>query len=187
MRAGLNRNGLRLRTYFYPGVLLPIEHEYLPPPSGFLGKSLNGLRAALRVALGIGRGSCLRSIAPADSRRGRVVQLAGDLARDIQADHAIILTEPAYSAARNYQIILPIFTSFRREISAHDLLVAPRPWFEVFPTPMDHVLLPIPATHSVWHGEAIERETEYVVDEDTLAEIDGRLCDYFSLPPEGES
>src|SRR5687768_11310594 len=33
VRQGLNRNGLRTNTYFYPGTLLPIEHEGLPSPS----------------------------------------------------------------------------------------------------------------------------------------------------------
>jgi hypothetical protein len=66
------------------------------------------------------------------------------------------------------------------------LLVSSREWLSVFSSATDQALLPIPATHSVWHDTDIARETEYVLDDDTLAEIDRRLCDYFSLPPAGE-
>jgi hypothetical protein len=180
---GLNRNGLRSRTYFYPGTLLPIPHEQLPPHAGFLGRSLHELRAALRGALGIGCGSCLHPSAPAQSVRGRVVVLAEHVAIDLHTEFAVVLTEPRYSATRNYQIILPIFTTFGREISSHDLLISSRAWLGLSSTPIHRALLPIPATHSIWHEDDIARETEHVVDDVTLAEIDRRLCDYFSLGP----
>jgi hypothetical protein len=187
-RLGLNRNGLRSLTYFYPGTLLPIPHEHLPPPAGFLGRSLNELREGLRAALGIGCGSCLRPSAPANSIRGRVVGLARHLANDLHTEIAVVLTEPRYSATRNYQIILPIFTTFGRQTSSHDLVTSSRDWFAVSSVPIDRALLPIPATHSIWHEDDIVRETEHVVDDETLREIDRRLCDYFSLgPPDAES
>jgi hypothetical protein len=182
-RAGLSRNRLWRRTYFYPGALLPIPHEELPPHSGFLGRSLHDLRASLRGALGIGRGSCLASSAPRGSCRGRVVVLRSRLARDIRTAFAVVLTEPGYSARRNYQIILPIFAAFGRETADRDLLVSSRNWLDVFSNPVDRALLPIPTVHSVWHRDDIARETEYVVDDETLREIDHRLCDYFSLTP----
>jgi hypothetical protein len=186
-RQGLNRNGLRSTTYFYPGTLLPLPHEHLPPYSGFLGGALHEMRSALRTALGIGRGSCLHPATPANSIRGRVVMLAEHLAIDLHTDFAVVLTEPRYSATRNYQIILPIFTTFGRETSSHDLLISSREWLGALPTPIERALLPIPATHSVWHNDDIARETEYVVDDRTLREIDRRLCGYFSLPlPEVE-
>jgi hypothetical protein len=185
VRQGLNRNGLRSRTWFYPGTLLPIPHEHLPPHTGFLGRSLDELRDALRSALGIGSGSCLHPSAPANSIRGRVVVLAEHLARDLHTALAVVLTEPGYSVARNYQIILPIFTTFGRETSSHDVLVSAREWLDVFSARVDRALLPIPATHSVWHEDDIARETEHVVDDETLREIDRRLCDYFSLPLDG--
>jgi hypothetical protein len=182
VREGLNRNGLRSRSYFYPGTLLAVSHERLPPHSGFLGKSLAELRTALRFALGIGRGSCLGPYAPAGSCRGRLVYLSAALARGLGASAAIVLTEPAYSAQRNYQIILPIFTKFSREGGTYDLLVSGRDWLHFLPA-HSRVMLPVPLTQSVWHDAHITRETEYVVDDETLREIDRRLCDYFSLPP----
>ncbi|HEX2209758.1 MAG TPA: hypothetical protein VHG93_18905 [Longimicrobium sp.] len=115
--------------------------------------------------------------------RGRLVILHPAPAEDIGATVGIVLTEPRYSAARNYQIIPPVFTSYGPQIADHDLLVSGRGWLDVFPAAVDQVLPAVPTTHSVWHHDDIPRETEYVVDDDTLAEIDRRLCDCFSLPP----
>jgi hypothetical protein len=187
VREGLNRNGLLKPTCFYPGTLLPIIHERLPRHSGYLVKSLDELRSALRAALGIGRGSCLADGAPRGSCRGRVVALSTDMGAGIGASSAIVLTEPGYSAERKYQIILPIFTASGRKADLYDLLVFRRRWLRVVSSPGNGVLLPIPITQSIWHEADIARETEHVVDDETLREIDRRLCDYFSLePPDAE-
>jgi hypothetical protein len=113
------------------------------------------------------------------------VLLSLALAKEIDASAAIVLTEPRYSAERHYQIIVPIFAGPSEAVARHDLLVVGCDWLNVLPTPVDHVLLALPATHSVWHDDDIARETEYVVDDETLREIDRRLCDYFSLAPPG--
>jgi hypothetical protein len=183
IREGLNRNGLLKPTNFYPGTLLPIIHERLPRHSGYLGRSLDALRAALRAALGIGRGSCLADGAPMGSCRGRVVTLSADMSANVHASFAVVLTEPGYSAERKYQIILPIFAASGRRADLYDLLVSRRPWLPGISSPEDGVLLPVPITQSVWHEEDIAGETEHVVDDETLAEIDRRLCGYFSLEP----
>lgn len=181
-RAGLGRNGLGARTFFYPGILLPVSHRRLPQPAGFLGKSVDELRAALRVALGIGCGSCRSTDAPADSRRGRIVQLSNRLAAEIGTSFAVLLTEPRYSAEMRYHVILPVFGKSRRLAGTHDVVFSAREWLGVFPDPVEHALLPIPTTHSVWYPVDVLRQTEYVLDDDSLAEIDRALCGYFSLP-----
>lgn len=183
IHTGLNRNGLLRRTFFYPGALIPLTHERLPPHAGFLGRSLPELRMALRTALGIGRGSCADSRAPAGSCRGRVVAIRAAMARHLGAPFAVVLTEPGYSASRSYQIILPVFSEFSRTPGPYDLVLSAGDWPGVLPAPAGRVLLPIPLVQSVWHAGHILRETRYVVDDGTLAEIDRRLCDYFSLPP----
>jgi hypothetical protein len=50
------------------------------------------------------------------------------------------------------------------------------------PHVVDAALLPVQVTQSVWYEDDIARETEHVVDEDSLARIDRALCDYFALP-----
>lgn len=181
VREGLNRNGLRTRTFFYPGTLLNQEHDDLSPPSGYLGRSLTALRSALRTALGIGRGSCVGRTAPRGSCRGRIVVLSAAASLQIRTAMAVVLTEPDYSRAKNYQIILPIFSGLGEQVGEHDLLVGTGEWLNAFSHPVKAALLPIPITQSVWHTHAIARETEYVMDEDSLAQIDRALCDYFSL------
>jgi hypothetical protein len=186
VRDGLNRNALRARTWFYPGTLLPVLLQRLPAHSGFLGRSLRELRVALRFALGIGRGSCLDPYAPAGSCRGRLVSLSAALSGGLGTSTAIVLTEPAYSAQRNYQIILPVFTAFNRKIDRFDLLISARDDLQRLRGAADRVLLPIPITQSVWHEDDIAGETDYVLDDESLAEIDQRLCDYFALEPPNE-
>jgi hypothetical protein len=44
-------------------------------------------------------------------------------------------------------------------------------------------LLPVQVTQSVWYPDDISHETAYVLDEDSLAAIDSRLCDLFGLEP----
>lgn len=182
IREGLNRNGLRAKTYFYPGTLLPLQHEDLPPHAGFLGKSLDELRVALRIALGIGKGSCLWLDAPTGSRRGRIVVLSAALAREIHTELAVVLTEPWYSRENCYHIILPVYRGALEEGDEHQVAVSSAPWLAELFAPSEGATLPIPATHSVWYADDIARETEHVLDEGTLAEIDRRLCAYFSLP-----
>lgn len=130
-------------------------------------------------------GSCLGHDAPPGSCRGRIVILDPGLAQEIDASTAIVLTEPRYSAVRNYQIILPLFTVSAGAVDNHDLVLPSRGWADVLPGRENYVLAAIPATHSVWHADDIAQETEYVVDDHTLAEIDRRLSEYFSLPPIG--
>jgi hypothetical protein len=183
VREGVNRNGLHTSTYFYPGTLLPIQHRHLPAHSGHIARSLEELRAALRLALGIGLGSCRTAGAPSGSLRGRIVVLRPETARAIGASFALVLTEPQYSIQANYQIILPIFADPPLGPGAYDLVLSRGEWSGFLAVAATRIVLPVPTTLSVWHRQHIQRETEYVLDEESLAEIDRHLCAYFSLPP----
>lgn len=180
---GVNRNGLAERTTFYPGILVRDRYERLPSHAGTVGTSLGALRAALRDALGIGTGSCLTAVAPAGSLRGRIVRLEQGLARALRTPFAVVLTQPRYSRARNYQLILPLVADRGKDIAPGVLRLAGGEWLAVFATPTASALLPIPLVHSVWHPRDIERETAYVLDETSLSEIDKRLCEFFLLDP----
>lgn len=74
---------------------------------------------------------------------------------------AVVLTEPFYSREAKYQVVLPLLDRANRHVRANDLVRSTREWTGVFPIP--HVLFPIPTTHSVWHVQAIAKETEHVV------------------------
>lgn len=178
---GVNRNGLVERTGFYPGILVRDRYERLPSHAGSLGRSLGELRAALRTALGIGTGSCLAQGTPAGSRRGRIVRLERELARSMRTAFAVLLTQPHYSTAEHYHLILPLVRDTGAATGPNVLRLAGRAWMSVFPARTDSVLLPIPLVHSVWYARDIDQETDQVVDETSLSEIDARLTDFFSL------
>jgi hypothetical protein len=175
----VSRNGLASQTFFYPGILLRQEYEALPPHAGTLGKSVERLRSAIRIALGIGQGSCTSAGAAAGSRRGRIVELQPDLAHNLQTRHAVVLTD--YSRARHYDVILPLLRGDGRVGTDDVFRVWQREWFAAFPDPPRSVLLPIPVVQSTWFRADIVRESPYVVDEQTLADIDRALCRFFAL------
>lgn len=180
---GVNRNGLDKRTAFYPGILIRERYERLPSHAGSVGASLAPLRSALRTALGVGTGSCLSDGAPPGSYRGRVVQIERKLALALRTRFAVILTQPQYSMSRHYQLVVPLRPDEGMVIEPAVLRLSPAGWTGLFSPPTAFVLVPIPLVHSVWHGRDIVRETRFVVDEATLAEIDRRLCEFFSLDP----
>lgn len=184
IHAGVNRNGLQRRTYFYPGILHLIADDGLPPYAGFLGRSLHALKEVLYVALGIGQGSCMSPTSPSGSCRGRIVELSADVAAALRTRFALVVTEHRYSATRNYLIIVPVVAT-RDTGSALDVHISSRTWIRVLEEPVRAATIPIPIVMSVWHGDDIARETEYVVDDQTLGEVDRRLCEYFSLAPPG--
>jgi hypothetical protein len=184
--SGVSRNGLLARTYFYPGTLLLATHEELPPHAGYLGKSLPRLRDALRTALGIGQGSCRCPGVPQGSRRGRIVVLAAPISRLLHARFAVVLTEHGYSGQTKYQLVVPLVDGADIQAQENELRIPFRRWMAVFRDPVDSAVLPVSLTMSVWHDTHIAHETEHVVDEETLREIDRRLCDYFSLEPADE-
>ena len=182
--AGVNANGLEARTFFYPGVMLRAEYADLPAHAGVLGKALRDFRSAVKAALGIGSGSCLRADAPAGSRRGRIVVLEASFARLLRTRFAVLLTEHAYSREKNYHLLVPILRGDGRVAEASVLTVPRTDWFEVFGEPTTTALLPVQVTQSAWYADDIVSETRYVLDEESLTALDSRLCALFGLEPE---
>jgi hypothetical protein len=184
LQAGVNANGLVERTFFYPGVLLREEYANLPAHGGILGRSAADLRAAIRTALGIGSGSCLHPGAPPRSRRGRIVVLEKSFAAALRTPFAVLLTEHVYSREKRYQVFVPILRGDGRVADPSVLTLTPKPWFGVFNQPTRAALLPVQVTQSAWYEDDIVHETRYVLDEDSLAALDSRLCTFFELEPE---
>lgn len=180
---GVNANFLAASTFFYPAVMLRMAYADLPTHSGILGKSIGEFRSAIRTALGIGSGSCLRAGVPPKSRRGRIVMLEQGLAALFRTRFAVVLTEHTYSRQKNYQLIVPILHGKGRTADESVLVFRRKQWLDVFDEPADSALLPVQITQSVWYPDDIAHETTYVLDEDALAAIDSRLCDLFGLEP----
>lgn len=182
VRGGVNRNGLAERTHFYPGILVRDRYEVLPMHAGSVASHLEALRLAMHRALGIGRGSCLAPGAPKGSRRGRIVKLKRGLAGAMRTEFAVLLTEAGYSRERHYHVILPLVRGSGQSPAPGVVRIDSRDWMALFPQPTRSVFLPIPVVNSIWYDRGIERETEYVLDDESLAEIDRALCRFFSLP-----
>jgi hypothetical protein len=111
------------------------------------------------------------------------VVLDAPISRLLHTRFAVLVTEHGYSAQRKYQLAVPLVGGADIQPQENELRIPFQPWMAVFRKPMEATVLPIPLTLSVWHGSHIARETEHVVDEETLRLIDQRLCDYFSLDP----
>ena len=177
----MNANGLREKTFFYPGVLLQLGYDQLPPHLGTLGSVLGEFKRTLREALGIGTGNCLRPGLLWGSLRGRIVRLDHETARDLRSAYAVLLTQHTYSRQKRYQVLIPLFRADLFAPSEPGLRVRAAGWSRVFRDPATDVIVPVQLIQSVWHNADIMRETPYVVDETTLEQIETELCSRFEL------
>lgn len=178
---GINKNGLPAPTCFYPGVLVPVEYDDLPAHSGILGRSMETLREATRRALGIGTGSCLDPDAPVGSRRGRIMVVERDLAAVLRTRYVAALTEHHYSRQRRYDVVVPLIPGDRVTADPSVLVREGREWLSAFDPPIGRVLVPVQVVQSTWYADDIVRETRHALDNETLEEIDRRLCALFGL------
>jgi hypothetical protein len=179
---GVNANGLKTRTFFYPGVIFPIEYAQLPQHAGFQAGSLREFRNTLRRALGIGTGTCLRRGTPPRSRRGRIVRLANEVADDLRTPFAVLLTEHVYSQERRYQLLVPILRAEALRSLEGGVLATDKDWMEVFARPTAAAaVFPVQLIQSAWYGDDIAEETPFVIDEATLDAIEAELCARFAL------
>jgi hypothetical protein len=183
VRTGVNANGLAARTFFYPGILLSAHYEDLPTHSGVLGRSMEELRAATRIALGIGTGSGLRPGVPAGSRRGRIVILHAGFAPLLRTRLAVLLTEHVYSREKAYHLIVPIIREASRRADPGVLRVTDARWLDAFDPRPASALLPARIVQSVWYESDIVEETPFVLDEGTLEALERQLCTIFGLAP----
>ncbi|HKP74943.1 MAG TPA: hypothetical protein VJT67_05335 [Longimicrobiaceae bacterium] len=181
LRAGVNANGLLERTFFYPAVMARLACDELTHPAGFLGRAMPAFREAIRTALGIGTGSCRRPGAPSGSLRGRIVVLERSFAASLRTPFAAVLTEHRYSRERRYQVLLPIIRGDGRVGDESVLEIRDRPWLAMFSEPTTRALLPVAVTQSAWYDDDVIGQTEYVLDDGTLAAVDDRLCALFDL------
>ncbi|HYH82732.1 MAG TPA: hypothetical protein VEX86_23265 [Longimicrobium sp.] len=179
--SGVNANGLRTRTFFYPGLLYPINYSELPAPAGFLGKRLLELRRGLRRAFGIGTGTCLDPGAPRGSRRGRIVRLSEAIAADFRTAFAVLITEHVYSCEDRYQLLIPILRGDALRSTSGGLLVENQSWLSVFAKPTHSAVFPAHLVQSAWYTADIAGETSHVIDQSSLQRIESELCAHFEL------
>jgi hypothetical protein len=142
---------------------------------------MEALREATRKALGIGSGSCLDPSAPAGSRRGRIMVVERELASVLRTRYVAVLTEHHYSRQRRYDVVVPLIPGDGVTAASSVLVEEDHEWLAAFDPPVGRVLVPVQVVQSTWYADDVVRETRHVLDDETLREIDGRLCALFGL------
>jgi hypothetical protein len=183
---GVNANGLRAPTFFYPGLMLHLEYYRLPAHVGGLGARLPAFRAAVEQALGLGTGTCDHPAAPRGSLRGRIVILHPDVAAEVLTPFAALLTEHVYSREKRYQLMVPLVRGDEVVALPGVPRVHDKPWFATFNRRTTSVLLAASMIQSVWHGDAIVGETGWVIDSASLSVLEDDLRVLFGISTPAE-
>ncbi len=178
-RTGINANGLRDPTYFYPGILDQLTVDDLPRQrAGHVTPHLSALRQALSRTLGIGTGPAGSSRTPARSRRGHLVPWALPGA----TGWGIIVTAHAYSAAQSWQTLVPVVPVAEEQPASASVIVRRGEAWAHAVTPTATVAVLPTAVFAVWERREIAGPGPGVVPADLLTQVDAILVDYFSLP-----
>jgi len=137
------------------------------------------IRRVLHHALGLGTGTADSGRA-FGSFRGRVAVLSDSLAREMDCRFAVIITEPGYSLAERYQLILPILSDEEYESEDGDVLVGHADWLDQVRLGAG-AILPTRLIQSAFHPSDLARVLPVCVDEATIGRIDRALIELFGL------
>jgi hypothetical protein len=173
--------GFSRPTYIYSSRLIPARSEDFQRLAGRIIDEMPQLRLALRQALGLGAGSSCGTGSAAGSWRGRVVSLTAEMQREIGFGYGIIVTDPAYSNAERYQLIVPIDTLAEFEPGEGDLAMRNPSWLAAPQGALDGVLIAVPEVQSVFHPTEVRHWTGAIADEATMREIDAALSELFGF------
>jgi hypothetical protein len=101
-------SGLSHPTYVYTSRLVSYAAGALGPSSGRIIGELPAILSSLTRALGLGSGVTAEANVRSSNRRGRIVELAPDLAEDWDVRYAVVVTEPQYSRTGYQQTVVPL-------------------------------------------------------------------------------
>ena len=99
------------------------------------------IRRELHRALGLGTGTSATGPA-AGSFRGHVAELSRALAAEMDTRFAVIVTDPGYSLARRYQLILPLLNAAEYNSEPGDVIVSRTPWLPKVRRGLTEALIP---------------------------------------------
>ena len=187
--SGVNRNGLRETTYFVPSIVTRQLSDRLPARDAVLAKDMPAIRDALYWSLGISWGCTGQAGHPAGSWRGRIVRLTPEAARIAGTGFALVVTDPPYSKAKLYQVVVPIVDGTGRQASGPVVAVTGEPWIsDLFPHASSALLI-VPATVSVRHSgnKHIAAAHGATITAAHMGAVDASLCAFFGLSaPDGK-
>lgn len=162
--------GFSALTYVAPCRLVVAVSEDMGRLAGRLSRDMAPLRLALHRALGIGRGP--------QSLRGRIVELAEELSAKAGFRMGVIVTEPVYSLARRFQLIVPWLDAAEYLPKPGDVIVSGAAWLDQ----RKSGILAVDLVQTAYHPTEIARTLRRVVDEETISRIDQALVQMFGLP-----
>lgn len=163
------RCGFSAPTYVAPCRLVAAASEDMERLAGRLSRDMVPLRRALHRALGIGRGQ--------ESLRGRIVELSEELSAKAGFRMGVIVTEPSYSLARRFQLIVPLLDAAEYFPKPGDVIVSEVKWLDR----TRNGILAIDLVQTAYHPTEVARTLGRAVDEETIARIDQALVRMFGL------
>jgi len=173
--------GFTRATYIYPCRLVPAAITDFQRMMGRLIDEITEVRLRLRQALGFGMGTASSGLARG-SWRGRIVQLAGLLAAEIDSQYALVVTEAGYSNHQRYQTVIPLLDGGEWSPGPGDIVIpAGAAWIERALPELESAFLAVPEVFSAFHPSEIVRDTGAVVDEPLIEEVEDTLRTFFGL------
>ena len=163
------RCGFSARTYVMPCRLVSVASEDMDRKTGRLSHEMVPLRRMLRSALGIGCGR--------GRLRGCIAELGEELAAEAGFGMGMIITEPGYSLARRYQLILPLLDATEYAAKPGDVVVSGQPWL----AELEAGIFAVELIQSAFHPTEVARTLGRMVDEETIARVDQALVQMFRL------
>lgn len=171
--------GFSAPTYVTPCRLVLAASEDMHRMAGRIIDEMPAIRGELRQALGIGTGTARRGVA-AGSWRGRVAELGEALAEESGFSLGVIVTEPAYSLARRYQLVVPILDAEEYDVQPNDVVMAGQQWITDL-VDSGEVIFAVRLIQAAFHPTELKRVLATVVDDATIAEIDRTVVAMFGL------
>lgn len=178
-----SRSGFRHPTYVYPARLIAIDPDDLGEPEGRVIDEMPPIRMALRKALGLGTGTSVGNGPAAGSWRGRLAVMHEPLAEELGTHFGVILTEPAYSIAERYQIVVPILSGEDFEIGEYDVPVGSETtkWLVQVGGKYAASFLWVDAVFSIFQAREMSSYTKLCLDEETLRNLEQSMERFLQL------
>jgi len=165
-------------TYIAAYRLVPALGWQMREKVGTVVAAMPAVRKQLRRAIGLGNSS---SGGVTGSLRGFIAELASDVAEECGARWAVIVTEPAYSRVRRYQLVLPLLNASEYEEEAADVRVAGKGWIRHLSGEWGVFLLSPKYIQTAFHERELDRVLPLVIDHDTVERIEHALTRFLDL------
>lgn len=166
-------------TYIYLSRLFAGPVDCIAEPVGHVREAVGPLLRLLKLALGIGTGTCAQGPA-AGSCRGRIAQLWPSVAKRMGTPYALVITEARYSDRRRYQTVIPLLDRDQMLSEPGDVTVDSAPWLTELGL-KDGGILAVGDITTLYHGHYIEKLTKSAVDAQTIRAVDDAMCGLFGL------